>query len=441
MAVIRPFRGTRYNLERVPDLSRLIIPPYDVIPPEKREIFYGRDPYNFIHLELGREQPQDTLEDNRYTRAADTLRRWWQEGVLIRDEEPGFYYYAQEFQLPKRDLLMPDNATPQRLRRESFLCRVRLETLGRGSIFPHEQTLSKPKEDRLLLMKACGANLSPILAMYEDRRREVRTAFANAVQRPPALDVTDDDGVRHQMWRVTDSRILARVCEAFHPLSLYLLDGHHRYETALAYRDWRRQTDSAAEEAAFDYVLMCLTATDDRGLVVLPTHRLVFGLEPSRFRDLLACAGEFFFHQACSSSEELVARMFEGRKRRVIGVVQTSGYHLLTLKEPLVRDGTFAPPLQEPYGKLDIAILHALVLDRLLKISQEDQREQRSLSYVKGVDQVFEGVRSGRFQAGFLLNPTPVSTVRAFAEARAFMPQKSTYFYPKVAAGPVFYEF
>ncbi|HEY8490635.1 MAG TPA: DUF1015 domain-containing protein, partial [Dehalococcoidia bacterium] len=282
MADVRPFRGLRYDARRAGPLDRLIAPPYDVISPEQQDRLHEASPYNVIRIELGRDLPDDTPERNRYTRAADALRQWREAGVLAQDANPACYLYEQEFRYHGHAY-----------RRRALFARVRLEPWEAGVIRPHEHTLAPAREDRLRLLRAVRCNVSPVYGLYRGGRRDLQAVLDGAAAGPPAADATDVLGLRHRLWLLTDPAALEAAAAALAGATIYIADGHHRYETALAYRDERRAAaPSWTGEEPENFVLMGLTAADDPGLLVLPIHRLVRPVR--RPADLAAALGYAF---------------------------------------------------------------------------------------------------------------------------------------------------
>ncbi|MFN3476904.1 MAG: DUF1015 family protein, partial [Candidatus Methylomirabilales bacterium] len=267
MASIAPFRGIRYNPEKIGDLSLVVAPPYDVITPSAQDQYYAKHPWNVIRLILGKELLGDDDQKNRYTRACEFFHRWLNEGVLVQDPTPSLYLYEQRFLHPR---------TGESLRRLGFLALVRLEPWNARVVFPHERTLEKPKRDRLALIRACSANFEPVFAFYPDPLETVQALLEEEAEKGPALDFLDE-GIEHRLWLLQDEGRIREIVEAFQGERLFIADGHHRYETALAFRDELEKADPAPPEVKakrpYQYVMMLLVSAHDPGLVILPTHR------------------------------------------------------------------------------------------------------------------------------------------------------------------------
>lgn len=434
MADVRPFRALRYDPAVAGDPSRLVAPPYDVIGPDEQRRLYEASPYNVVRLEYGEERPDDAPGGDRYSRAAADLRRWRAEGALVLDERPRCYLYEQEF------------THEGRRRRRALMAAVRLEPWERGVILPHERTLPKPKEDRLRLLRSVRANISPVFGLYRDG-----AALAGLIEPEgtPLLEATTPDGQRHRLFALPE-RNHAAIAEAFSRRAIYVADGHHRYETALAYRDERRaQTAQWTGEEPENFVLMALVAADDPGLVVLPAHRVL--RPPVVPHDLMPRLSRFFDIDDVTPRSwdgtallRLLARLAAtGRKTVAFGALglEEQRQHLLRLTsfsaaEPLL-------PADKPavWKRLDVAVLQHVVLKACLGIDESAVAEGEVVSYTEDAEQARLAVERGRARLAFLLNPTPVEHILAVADAGERMPQKSTYFYPKLATGLVMYPF
>jgi uncharacterized protein (DUF1015 family) len=427
---IRPFRALRYHPDVVADPGRVVAPPYDVIDAERHARLLARDPRNAVRLDLPTVEAGDEPDD-RYRRAARTLAAWRSDGTLRKDPRTSVYVYEQAYRVPGTD--------EQRIQR-GFFAVVRLEPFGTG-ILPHERTMTGPKEDRYKLLRATGLNTSPIVALYEDRSGESRAVLDAATTSAPTIDVVDDDGVEHRLWVITDTgdadgpgaRLRARASDG----ALVIADGHHRYETALRYRDERRMTRSCEEDPPFDFALMLLLEATGTPLTVLPTHRLVRGLDDDG-ASLLARAGELFEVSPVASGSELASRFSapraggEGR----FGLWTRRGGALL-----VARRAAFAPLLASSgtaVRSLDVSLLGA-ALDRLAGIGADAVTAGERVTYTKSAAEAVAAVDEARdgVDAAFLLESTPVASIVEVARAGDVMPQKSTYFYPKALTGLV----
>jgi uncharacterized protein (DUF1015 family) len=457
MAEVKALRGLLYNPEKVQDLQAVMAPPYDVISPEFQDRLIARDSHNIVKLILGHTSDRDTDSDNRYTRAAADLKGWLEDGTLLRDEKPALYLYAQSYTIT--DL----QGASQTRTRTGFIGTVKLEELGSGKIHPHEKTLSGPKADRLSLMKACNANLSCIFSIYPEATSEsaeasvssastssderVTAVLEAAVSGDPIIDVVGDDGVSNKLWRIDDEAALAKVSEIMKEKNLFIADGHHRYETALNYRNYMRKTtgkDSGNEP--FDYVMMYLASMDDEGMDIFPTHRALHSMEELTAADFIGKCSAYFeteVYQFTDANEAEVRANFmaslneeaDGKTSFGLYVRGHNAYIVLTLRDNAVMDEFFDADTPEVYKHLDVTVLHSLVLTKILGISVESQEKQENLKYIKGLDEAFKVGQAEGTQAIFFMNATTVDEVKSVSEAGLLMPQKSTYFYPKILSG------
>lgn len=433
MADIRPLPGIRYTAEQ--DIAALVTPPYDVISPNDQARYYERNLENVIRLELGRDEPDDDQLDNRYTRAARLFAEWRLGGVLAQDA-PSLYIYEQRFSANGADY-----------QRVSLLARVRLEPWENGVVLPHERTLAKPKDDRLRLTRACAATLSPIMALYDDPDSEIAALLTKARKGKPRLAFTDERGEEHRLWLVQDAKLAASLANLFTPRQLYIADGHHRYETALTYRDEVREIRQELEpDDAVNFTLMGLTAVEDAGLLVLPTHRIVRNAEASRLDNLSERLTPYFDIEPLGDEPQQWTAALANQARdgtTAFVLERPDGASLLKLK-PEGRTAMNATAGQEgsssqAWRDLDVAILHELVLREGLAIDGEMVRGGEYVSYTRDADEAAGAVREriGGAQLALLLNPTPPAAIRDVARAGDRMPQKSTYFYPKLITGLV----
>ena len=437
MAKIVPFRGLRYETEKIGDAGSVMAPPYDVISPELQEKLYERSPYNVVRLILGKTWENDGDTNNRYTRAAADFQAWQKDGILGRDETSSIYLYDQEYPVEGDKTVV----------RKGFMALTRLEDFSSGVVKPHEKTLSGPKADRFNLTKACGANFSPIFSLYSDPCCVLEAFARKEKERTPDLEVTDDDGIKHRLWQVVEPQIIGKAQELLDSKPLFIADGHHRYETALNYRNYMREKhpDYTGKEP-FNYVLMYFANMEDQGMLIFPTHRLIFDLPDFHLQDFLQSLEEFFSVETSSidpSDSEARAQVRQALQEKGEGKHTLAFFaggdkvYYLSLKDEKAMDELFEAKSPKALRTLDVSILHRLVLERLLNITPEAQELQSNLKYVKNFDEPFERVLKGEAQGAFLMNPTRMSEVRDVANAGEKMPQKSTYFYPKLLTGLV----
>ncbi len=432
MARVLPFRGYRYNTQEIGDPAAVVSPPYDVISDEFRHQLHLRHPNNVIRLILGEDRVGDGASENRYLRARRYFQEWEERGILFRDPHPGFYVYRQEYPWKRG----------QRRVRTGVIGVVGLEEYGAGVIFPHEQTMPGPKADRLRLMQALPVNLEQIFCFYPGPAEPVRGLLEPTLQDPPLWDFWEGDAVRHRLWALQEARTVAEIHHAFQGRQLIVADGHHRYETALAFRKEMLPVDPRPNPLkAYNYVMMTLVSVEDEGLTVLPTHRLVTPRRHQRPTEILH-ALEPYFHlerrvivsgepgiQACLQEME-----DRGRGGHIFGLyVGGTECYLLTAKETGVSAEMLTPEDSPAVRELDLVLLHRLVFQKLLGVHDE-----ATIGFTP--DEVFalEQVKAGRYTAAFFLNPTPISQVVSVATAGQRLPAKATYFYPKLVSGLVF---
>jgi uncharacterized protein (DUF1015 family) len=428
---IRPFRALRFAPERVADLADVVAPPYDVLSAGDRARLLARDPRNVVRLDAPQDEAGDA-EGERYRRAARTLAAWRSDGTLHKDPRPSIYLLEQTYLVPGSDV--------ERTQR-GFFARLRLEPLEPGSgVRPHERTLAAPREDRYRLLRATGVNTSPVVGLFRDPSGAATNVLDELMTRPPRADVRDDDGVRHRLWVLeaegADRESVAELVRMAAADAVTIADGHHRYETALRYRDERRMSRSCEEDPAFDYILMLFLPVDS-SLTVLPTHRLVKGLGEAGAATLLDRAEELFDVEAVP--RDRVRKEFGGTSpggRGRFGLWTRDAGAILT-----ARRSAFDPILPaggEALRALDVVLLGA-ALEQLTGIDSGAVAAGDRVAFTKSVDEALDAVDAGRdgVDAAFLLEPTPVPAIVEVAADGDVMPQKSTYFYPKALTGLV----
>jgi len=437
MADVRGFRGIRYADGLLRDSGvDLVAPPYDVIDAAQQRELYERHPHNVVRLILNRERDGDTEQNNRYTRARRHFMDWIAQGVLEREREPSMYVHYQDY----------EGAQGTAFTRRGFLGLVRLTDYDREVVLPHERTLKGPKADRLKLMKATECNMSPVFLLYDDPNRTVDRLLADRCDDPPLLDVeTEHDGIRHRMWSVTDGETQCRVAGALEDEQLLIADGHHRYETSLAYRDFRRRVaEESPDDPPYDYVLAFFVNMHDPGLQIFPTHRIVHGVEGFDPDELVADLedSEYFavrrIDETAGSSPEAILDILADSGERAPSFALLAERWDRPLSVQFVGDSTspvFDPETGEEVRRLDTAILHEAILDRMVGIDKTAQEEKRNLRYTRDLDEAVEAPEQKDNQLSVLMNPTEVSQVVEVCKSGGKLPQKSTYFYPKVLSG------
>lgn len=434
MATIIPFGGIHYDPSRVP-LSEVIAPPYDVISPAQQDQLYAQHPNNIVRIMLNREEPEDNDTYNRYTRAAAFLQEWLQEGILAQDAVPALYEYVQRFEHPLE--------AGRIVERKTLFVGLKLEPYENGVVLPHEETHPKAKADRLLLMRATVSNPEPIYGLYEDPSQALaRTLEQSRGATEPFLKAvypgrTLPDSEQHLVYRHTDPHIISNVQAFLESRRVWIADGHHRYETGLNYRKERAEAEGGGADAgqAYNYILIGLSAFEDPGLVVLPTHRLVKNIPQDRLEELVPQLERFFTVQALPTSEARawIKQEVPGEKRFVI--VRPTESYALTLRDRQQADAALDQTHCAAWRALDVTLLQALVLDRTLGISWQALAHTPDVAYTRDEQEAIDKVESGEFQLSCLLQNPTVTEVRDVASAGDKMPQKSTFFYPKLWSG------
>lgn len=436
MATIAPFRGIVYNQAKAGEISNLVCPPYDIISRTAQQELYRKSPNNVIRLEFGLESPADTENDNRYSRSAALFQEWLRKGILRRNEMPAIYVYEMEYRT---------GSAVRKLR--GMICLVKIEDYESGIIKPHETTLSGPKSDRLNLLRACKAGFSQIFSLFSDPDEKVAGVLSK-VDRRPDMEVENSDGVIHRVWIHDDRRDIEAIAGELADKPLFIADGHHRYDTALNYRNERRKAEgSFTGNEPYDFAAMYLARIEDRDLTVLPAHRALFnlnGFEPGRFEDDL---NRYFNIERIDFSEKseaadlrtvLDTMAHRGERSHIFGmrVKGERSYYLLTLRNEADMDALL-PQKSPAYRRLDVSILHHLIIDRLLGIRMETHKLGLNIEYIKDAAEADKRVHEGNVDIVFFMNPTKVREIKDVTHAGERMPQKATYFYPKLLTGLV----
>jgi uncharacterized protein (DUF1015 family) len=435
LADIRPFRGIYYNQSLVQDLAAVLCPPYDIITPQMQHELYKRSDANFVRLEFGRELPQDKDKDNKYTRAAADLGKWL-KGILEIDATPAIYLYDHHFTFQGKEYC-----------RRGITCLVKLVEWSEMVVRPHEGTLSNPKSDRLSLLWALQANTSPVLALFDDRGGKVSSLLEAQSQTKPMININADSGEAHRLWAIRDTEAVSQIRSRLAHQPLYIADGHHRYESALAYqRERRTYATSVAGEEPFDFVMMTMVAFSDPGLIILPAHRLVRGISTSALDGLADKLRAFFDIEELPLDTDNISRQVNGILAEEAGEIRLVLYGLINERLLLLRlrnfnDTNLMIPYfhSEPYKKLDVSIVDHVILEELLGLSHE--LEGISLDYSHDASEAVNKVLEQEYQLALIVRPIKPEVIKSVADRGDRMPRKSTYFYPKVPAGLVFYHF
>ena len=424
MMEVSPFRGIRYNQKLVSNLAQVICPPYDVIATEQRKLYYEKSDYNAIRLEF----PAESLEPtgDSYQRAAITFQQWLKHGILQIDRAPNFYLHDHHFEY----------SGEKKVRRGLIAC-VKLGPWGSG-IYPHEETFPKAKSDRLHLMRACRANFSPLLSLYQGSERKIASILPEASRAKPMIETSvfslsmgggqDEGGEAHTLWAITEPEIKRELSQFLSSQPLYIADGHHRYETDLNYQQERAQEQSPTGKEAFQYVMMELVDFSDPGLVILPLHRLVRGIAPS----ILVGLGDQLRNFFVLESVPLKAGSCQLSDDSCLGILGLQPDSLVVLKrrQDISLEAMMPGNRSQAYRRFNVSILNHIILDKMLGLTSKE-----NVAYTVDLKEAYQQINEGKYQLAFLLNPPQPEMVKAVADAQDRMPSKSTYFYPKLPAG------
>jgi uncharacterized protein (DUF1015 family) len=449
MAHIAPFRALRYDLGRV-TLSQVVTQPYDKITPQMQHSYYDSNPYNLVRIILGKREPGDRSGNNPYTRAAASFGDWRRQGIFVQDPRPSFYLYQQRFRVTEAGT---------ELERRGFIALGRVEDYSAGVVFRHEQTLAKPKADRLELLRATRAHFGQLFMLYSDPAREIDGVLAPGAD--PDMEVQDEYGVLHRVWRISDPSLIDLVRSKMREKKLIIADGHHRYETALAYRDERRSMAASAsvggvprerpsqdavvrpgvENAPYELAVMTFINLDSPGLVILPTHRVLYDLpsfSPDEFRER---ARAYFSVQEVDSSLDAAraTSLLSEAGRAGSALLAVTANRAFLLDQPKAVGSNIFSGLSLRQQTLDVVQLHKCLLETVIGISEEAIRNQENIRYVRDTDEALAQARGGAANVAFLMNPVRIEQVRDIAFAAEVLPQKSTDFYPKLLSGLTIY--
>ncbi len=433
MVEISPFKGITYNKDKISKLGDVMSPPYDIISSEMQDELYEKNPYNFVRFILGKQNPGDTDTNNRYTRAKELYDKWINETILVGSDKPAIFPYKINYKADNQSKTM-----------NGFFVLLRLDPEYKF-VKAHERTLPKPKADRLNLMRAMNANLEPIQLLYIDEEQSIRKKIDETIGEP-IVDVTGYDGFSHKLWKLEDESMISMIKNSLKDKILFIADGHHRYQTAVNYAsEMKNKTGDKDEKAPFNYRMVILANMFDEGLSILPTHRLIkkpdvdvegliiklreyFIVEEKKIMDSKYSYGvvsEKIKDEIKTDSEHKFVMYLKGR------------YYVLTLRDESVMDG-FAGDRSKTWRNLDVSILHKIILEGLIGIG--DKNLEDHVRYTRVDEEAVRFVDEGRFDFSFLMNATRIEELKAIADAGEHMPQKSTYFLPKMLSGLVMYE-
>jgi len=426
MVEIKPFKGFLYDPAKAEaGYEDLVAPPYDVISPEKQDELYSKSEYGVIRLILGKEMEGDKDAENRYTRARKDLESWIRKGILAKDGEEAIYVYLQDFSMGGK-----------RYSRSGFIGLMKIPDDGEKSVLPHEYTLAKPKKDRMDLITQVKSNLSPIFMLFEDDKDKVTKVLKDTMDSgKPVIDV-DIDGERHRMWRLSSKEKITIITSELKKGRTFIADGHHRFEVARRYRDIRRR--EADYDGSADHLMVYFTdMSHPDNLKIFPTHRVIRKI-PASGADISVRLEKYFSARRLNSMEALKDELENNSDRpNIFGFCMKGRYELLTPKDTDGLKGLISEERSDCWKSLDVSVLQYAVFDRILELD----KTEGNITYVKTFEEADKLVGDGSHEAAFLLNPTRVDQLKAVAELGEMMPQKSTYFYPKVLSGLVINRF
>ena len=414
MAVIKPIKALRFT-EKAGSIETCVCPPYDIISPEEREALVERNQYNLVRLEL-------PVGEDKYAKAGELLNDWRENGIIDRDEKEGIFVYREEFNVEGVDYCLT-----------GLVCKVKLCEFSERIVLPHEETLTKAKTDRFNLMSATGCNFSSIYSLYNDESGSIAKCIEKKTAEAPLCRFTDEEEVTHTLWKIDCEKCLNNIINTLADKQLFIADGHHRYETALNFKKHCYENGFFYADTDVDHVMMTLVDMDDKGLVVFPTHRLIVDKKVDRNEIAAKCAADF--NTSVLPLAELKGALKAGENGKTFALYTGGNDFMLLSFKP--ENARIIDNRSEAYSDLDVSVLHSMVLENALGIDKENMANQVNLRYTRSMDEAIANVQNGKADAAFLINATKVSQIKAVALAGDKMPQKSTYFYPKLKTGLV----
>ena len=438
MAEIRPFKGIRYNANKVSNMAGVICPPYDIISPEFQDRLYQASEYNFVRIEYNRELPSDNEQNSRYTRASGYIAQWLQKGILLADNKPALYLHEHSFTFGGKSY-----------RRMNIIAAVKLEEWDSQIIRPHENIIPRAKSDRMSMLRACQANTSQVMAMYEDPGKVIASILAKQMREMPVIDTSDSWGDKHRVWAMTQPEALRSLQREMMKQAFYIADGHHRYDSALTYKhELMARSGNITGEEGFNFVMISLTDFADPGLVIFPTHRLIRGIAVPVLKEFKNKLKTFFdIQELLLSTPDLwgkVDSLLTGMKpemqevKLAISGLEKDKLLILTLRDYQAAAGLMPGSHDDLYKKLDVSLVDHVIMEHLLDFDKD--KVEGNLSYVHDRQEAADLVNKGQYQMAFIMNPVKPELIKAIADTGDRMPRKSTYFYPKCPAGLVFYK-
>ncbi|MFC1558600.1 DUF1015 domain-containing protein [candidate division KSB1 bacterium] len=436
MAVIKPFQGLLYNRKVIDNIENVVAPPYDVISEKEQQALYRKHKYNIIRLILGKEYTSDTDKHNRYTRTAKLFADMQRGKILLRDKKPSFYYYVQNYSLPGG----------MQLERKGILTLLKITEFDESVVLRHERILAKPFEDRVNLIKECRANFSPIFMIYSDKKNVVNSLFEPFLKKTSYFSYTDNWGVKHSLQKISDGELALQVEKAFRRKQLIIADGHHRYSASLAYRNYmRKMQKSRLSDAPYDYTMVYLTSMEDEGLSVLPIHRMVHSLESYDKERVLKKMFRYFKIEMVLFNRDDVAEQLDSikadmariRKNTVFVLYFRSDNRLYLLRglKDKIADALARLGVSSELAGLDVIVLHKIVFEKILSISKTAQEKQKNIHYIKGNANFLNELSRDNYQMAFFMNPLSAVDIYNVVKKAEILPQKSTFFYPKLTSG------
>ncbi len=420
MATIKPFKGLTYNRKKVLNIQSVMAPPYDVISSKMQSHFYELNPYNIIRLILGKETKKDNGKNNKYTRARKFLDSWLKNDVVLVDKKPCIYIYQQIYLFKNK-----------KKTRTGFISLMKIEDPKKSGILPHEYTLSKPKKDRFKLIKSVGANLSPIFSLYDDKKSVISKILKKEKSQTSALIDINFEGVNHKLWKIADPKIINSIKAQIKKKKIFIADGHHRYEVSLMYKKYLAKKKKSGTSS--DYVMMYFTnLRESSNVAIFATHRLLKKISNKNINDILSLLKGSFNATLYNSSEALIKQLSKKINRPSYGVYMGKNkFYLISLKKHLSTQKIISGNKSSQWKRLDVAVLHNYVLKDLLSLKDAEN----NIKYVREPEHAVRLINDGEYAIAFFLNPTRAKQVRDVAEKKDMMPQKSTYFYPKLLTG------
>jgi uncharacterized protein (DUF1015 family) len=433
MVEVIPFKGVTYNHEKIKNFDSVMSPPYDIISEKMQNDLYNKNPLNFVRLILGKQNPSDNYKDNRYTRAKDLLSKWLNDSTLIESDRPAIFPYKIEYSINSQKKIF-----------NGFFILLKLDP-DYKLVRAHEKTLSKPKEDRLNLLRECNANLEPIQLLYIDKDDRIRRHIDKLLNEP-FIDVKGYDGFNHKLWRLENKDLISKIEDELKEKILFIADGHHRYQTAINYaNEIRQETGEKNENAPFNYRMVILANIFDKGLAILPTHRLIKKSD-LKIEEILSKLNEYFIVEEkklklpgndFSQISNKIKYEIKTDKQHKFALYLKGRYYILTLKDESIMN-SFAKDKSKVWRSLDVSILHKIVLEHLMDIDQDNIEDY--VKYTRVDEEAIKFVNEEKFDLSFIMNATKINELKSVAEAGEHMPQKSTYFLPKMLSGLVFYK-